>query len=163
MSAAVIVSIRVAASPLAAFRAFTEDIGEWWLENPLFQLTPPGDGRLRFEPGPDGEYVGGRLVAAFDDAKEFEVGRVTAWRPGEALALTWRNATFAPDQSTEVEIRFEALGAETRITVEHRGWERIPQNHAARHGFELNLFQRRLAERWRGALSALAAAAAITR
>jgi hypothetical protein len=51
MAAAVIVSIRVGATPLRAFEAFTEEIGEWWRPNPLFALTPRGDGHLRFEAG----------------------------------------------------------------------------------------------------------------
>ncbi len=74
------------------------------------------------------------------------------WLPGERLAFGWRLPSFKPDQATEVDIRFEAIGAETRVTVEHRGWDAIPQKHAARHGFELMLFQRRLAEHWRGLL-----------
>jgi hypothetical protein len=40
-------------------------------------------------------------------------------------------------------VRFEAMGEQTRVTVEHRGWDEIPQDHVARHGFELMLFQRR--------------------
>jgi uncharacterized protein YndB with AHSA1/START domain len=88
---------------LRAFEAFTEEIGEWWRPNPLFALTPRGDGRLRFEPG-----EGGRLVATLANGKEFEVGRITVWKPGERLALTWRQATFAPGQSTRLDVRFEA-------------------------------------------------------
>ena len=57
MTAAVIVSIRVDATPLRAFEAFTEEIGEWWRPNPLFTLTPRGDGHLRFEPGEGGQLV----------------------------------------------------------------------------------------------------------
>ena len=71
MTAAVIVSIRVDATPLRAFEAFTEEIGEWWRPNALFALTPRGDGHLRFEPA-----EGGRLVATLANGKEFEVGRV---------------------------------------------------------------------------------------
>jgi hypothetical protein len=33
MTAAVIVSIRVGTTPLRAFEAFTEEIGEWWRPN----------------------------------------------------------------------------------------------------------------------------------
>jgi len=154
MTAAVIVSIRVDATPLRAFEAFTSEIGEWWRPAALFALTPRGDGRLRFEPG-----EGGRLVATLANGKEFEVGTVTVWRPGEKLALTWRQATFAPNQSTQLEVRFETVGDQTRVTIEHRGWDQIPQDHAARHGFELMLFQRRLAEQWRLRLAALAATA----
>ena len=148
MTAAVIVSIRVGATPLQAFEAFTAEIGEWWRPNPLFALTPRGDGQLRFEPG-----EGGRLVATLANGKQFEVGRVILWKPGERLVLTWRHATFAPGQSTRLDVRFEAVGDRTRVTVEHRGWDAIPKDHIARHGFELMLFQRRQAEHWRGLLA----------
>src|SRR5262249_15633853 len=69
MTAAVIVSIRVGATPLRAFEAFTEEIGEWWRPNPLFALTPRGDGHLRFEPG-----EGGRLVATLANGKRVRGG-----------------------------------------------------------------------------------------
>jgi hypothetical protein len=154
MTAAVIVSIRVGATPLRAFEAFTAEIGSWWRQNPLFALTPRGDGELRFESG-----EGGRLVAMLANGREFEVGRIIIWKPGERLALTWHQATFAPGQSTELDVRFEAVGDETRVTVEHRGWDEIPRDHVARHGFELMLFQRRLADHWRVLLAALAAQA----
>jgi hypothetical protein len=150
MTAAVIVSLRVGASPQRAFEVFTREIGAWWVRNPLFMLTPQGDGRLRFEPG-----TNGRLVTTLPDGSEFEVGRVTVWRPGERLALSWRQSSFAADQSTHVDIRFEAIGDETRVTVEHRGWDAIPREHVARHGFELMLFQRRQVEHWRSLLASL--------
>ena len=150
MTAAVIVSIRVSASPQRAFEVFTEEIGEWWSSHPLFPLSPGGDGVLRFEPG-----EGGRLVASLSDGDEFEVGRISVWAPGERLVLTWRHASFAADQTTEVEVRFEPVGEQTRVTVEHRGWDSIPQDHAARHGFDLILFQRRLSEHWRSCLVSL--------
>src|SRR5258708_2946799 len=150
MTAAVIVSIRVGATRLRAFEAFTEEIGEWWRPNPLFALTPRGDGHLRFEPG-----EGRRLVATLAKGKEIEVGRITVWKPGERPALTWRHATFAPAQSPQVDVRFEAAVPQTRVTVGHRGWDEIPQDHVGRHGFELMLFQRRQAEHWRGLVTSL--------
>lgn len=153
MSAAVIVALRVTADPQAAFTAFTRDIGIWWQSHPLFQLSRAGDGTLRFDPaGPDG-----RLVTRFDDGEEWEIGPVRHWLPGERLAFGWRLPSFRDDQATEVEVHFEAVGAETRVTVEHRGWDSIPQKHVARHGFELMLLQRRLGEHWRGLLKTMAA------
>ena len=86
-----------------------------------------------------------------------EIGQVRCWLPGEKLAFGWRLPSFKAEQATEVEVRFEAVGAETRVTVEHRGWDTIPQRHVARHGFELMLFQRRLGEHWRGLLKAMEA------
>jgi hypothetical protein len=35
----------------------------------------------------------GRLVATLANGEEFEVGRITVRKPGEWLALTWRQAT----------------------------------------------------------------------
>jgi uncharacterized protein YndB with AHSA1/START domain len=147
---AVVVSLRVKASPQEAFDVFTQEIAAWWRPSGLFRLTPRGDGALRFEPGENG-----RLVTTLPNGKEFEIGRVIAWAPGERLAFTWRQATFAPDQVTHVEVRFEPVGDETRVTVEHRGWDAIPQEHVARHGFPLAATQMRLAEHWRALLSAL--------
>ncbi|MFZ5617475.1 MAG: SRPBCC domain-containing protein [Pseudomonadota bacterium] len=144
MTSAAIVSLRVKSSPGRAFEAFTEEIGAWWRPNPLFQLTPHGDGVLRFEPG-----EGGRLIATLANGREFEVGRIIVWKPGERLVMTWRHASFTPDMATEIEARFEAVGDETRVTIEHRGWDRVPQDHAARHTFPLDVFQMRLAEHWR--------------
>lgn len=149
---AVVVSLRVQATPQEAFDVFTQEIGAWWKPCGLFQLTPRGDGVLRFEPG-----EGGRLVSALPNGKLFEIGRITAWRPGEMLAFTWRQATFTPEQCTLVEVRFEPVGQETRITVEHRGWDTIPQAHVARHGFPLGVFQMRQAEHWRALLAAAGA------
>jgi uncharacterized protein YndB with AHSA1/START domain len=151
MTSAVLVSLRVAASPQRAFEVFTQEISTWWRPNGLFQLTPRGDGELRFEGG-----EGGRLVTKLPSGKAFEIGRISAWVPGERLAFSWRQATFTPDQITYVDVRFEPIGDETRITVEHRGWDAIPQEHVARHRFPLGVFQMRQAEHWRALLKALA-------
>ncbi len=151
MTAAVIVALRVGVSPDLAFTAFTRDIGRWWKSHPLFQLSRGGDGALRFDPeGPDG-----RLVTRFADGKLWEIGAVRHWLPGERLTFDWRLPSFKPDQVTEVDVRFEAVGGETRVTVEHRGWDAIPPQHVARHGFELMLFQRRLGEHWRELLKGM--------
>lgn len=60
----------------------------------------------------------------------------------------WRQEGFAPDQATEVHVHFEPVGEETRVTVEHFGWDGIPRESAARHGFPLEATQARLAEWW---------------
>jgi uncharacterized protein YndB with AHSA1/START domain len=146
---AVIVSLRVAATPERAFDAFVGEIGAWWRAHPLFPVTPTGDGRLGFE-GRE------RLIATAGNGERFEIGRVRVWAPGERLSFSWRPPNFGPDHVTEVEVRFEAVGGETRVTVEHRGWDALPQAHSARHGFPLGPLQMRLAEQWRAALAALA-------
>ena len=155
MTARVLVSRHVAASPERAFDAFVGEIGAWWRPSPLFPFTPGRSGRMAFEPG-----QGGRLVERYDDGTEFEIGRVQVWDPPSELVLSWRTATFAPDQETQLHVRFEPVGDATRVTVEHVGWDAIPQEHAARHGFPLHDFQQRLAEHWRRALDELGAVVA---
>jgi uncharacterized protein YndB with AHSA1/START domain len=150
VTSSVIVAVRVKATPDRAFAAFTQEIGEWWRPSSLFLITPRGDGRLSFEGG-----SGGRLVAALPGGKTFEIGKITAWTPPFELAFTWRHASFTPDQNTDVTVRFEAIGEETRVTVEHRGWAEIPRQHVARHGFPDHATLLRVAEWWRASLETM--------
>jgi hypothetical protein len=56
-----------------------------------------------------------------------------------------------------VEVRFEAVGAETRVTVTHGGWDSVPAGHVARHGWPDVAFLTRHGEWWRALLSGLEA------
>lgn len=150
MTSSVLVALRVKASPELAFDVFTQEIGVWWRSDGLFQITPRGDGALAFE----GE-EGGRLVTRLPSGKVYEIGKVTAWRRGAFLGFTWRQATFAPDMSTRVEVTFEPAGEETRVTVSHFGWTSVPREHVARHGFPDAVTQLRAAEWWQRSLVAL--------
>jgi uncharacterized protein YndB with AHSA1/START domain len=150
MTSQVYVALRVPADPLRSFAAFTDDIALWWQPSRLFQLTPRGDGRLAFEPGVDG-----RLFTTFANGEEFEIGRISIWEPGKRLVFTWRPMSFAPEQSTEVEVCFEGVGEETRISIEHRAWDTIPQRHVARHGFPEQVTLQHAAEWWRNSLTML--------
>jgi putative transposase len=60
-------------------------------------------------------------------------------------------------QDTEIEITFEAVGTDTRVTVIHRGWDSIPPEHAARHHFPDAIFLRRHGEWWQVLLGRLRA------
>lgn len=152
MTSKVFLALRVPAGPQRAFEAFTGEIACWWRPNRLFQITPHGDGELAFEPG-----VGGRLITRLTNGDTFEIGRVSAWEPGKRLVFTWRQANFSPEQSTEVEVLFEPVGEETRVSIEHRAWDTIPQRHAARHGFPEHVTLQRAAEWWRSSLGGLKA------
>lgn len=150
MTSRVLVSLRVGATPAHAFDAFTREIHLWWRHNDLFRFTPRSPGRLAFEPR-----EGGSFTETLANGKVFEIGKITVWEPGRHLAFTWRQASFAPDQVTKVEIRFEPIGEETRITVEHFGWDSVPQEHVARHGFPDAIFLRRHGEWWLALLASL--------
>jgi hypothetical protein len=71
--------------------------------------------------------------------------------------FSWRQASFDTEQTTEVEVLFEPVGDETRVSIEHRGWDTIPQRHAARHGFPEHITLQRAADWWRASLMALRA------
>jgi uncharacterized protein YndB with AHSA1/START domain len=146
----VFIALRVKAPPERTFAAFVEEIGAWWRPNPLFQTTPRPPGRLAFEPG-----EGGRLTETLADGKVFEIGRIVTWEPPERLVFSWRQASFPPDLHTEVEVRFAAVGEETRVSVEHRGFDLVPAESAARHGFPDQALLMRLAEWWRVQIAAL--------
>ena len=150
MSSKVLVALRVPVDPLVAFDVFTREIGSWWQSNGLFAVTAEGDGTLTFEPR-----AGGRLWTTLASGAQFEIGRIAAWEPGARLVFSWRQASFAPEQSTEVEVRFEAVGEETRISVEHRAWDSIPRGHVARHGFPEHSTLQHVANWWRVSLQAL--------
>jgi uncharacterized protein YndB with AHSA1/START domain len=149
MTSKVFVALRVKATPERAFEAFTAEIGAWWRPNGLFQTTPRAPGRLAFEGGKDG-----RLTETLANGKMFEIGRILAWEPPARLVFSWRQANFPPELTTEVEVRFEAVGQETRVSVEHRGFDKVPAG-AARHGFPDEALLMRLGEWWRVLLSSL--------
>lgn len=150
MTSRVYVALRVKATPERTFQAFVEEIGAWWRPHPLFQTTPRAPGRLAFEAG-----EGGRLTETLAGGKVFEIGRITTWEPPVRLQFSWRQASFPPELHTEVEVRFEAVGEETRVSVEHRGFHQVPAESAARHGFPDALLLGRLAEYWRAQLEAV--------
>lgn len=97
----------VRADPAAAFRLFTDQIDSWWRRGPSYRAT---DEPMRFEAD--------RLLEG-----NTEIARVLAWEPGVKLLLEWHAWTFRAGERTEVEVRFEAIGDATRVTVEHRGWQ----------------------------------------
>lgn len=150
MSSRVLVALRVKASPQRAFDAFVGEIGAWWRPNALFQTQPGGPGRLAFEGGPDG-----RLLETNAGGGAFEIGRIRRWEPPSRLIFSYRQASFPPGFETEVEVQFEAVGGETRVSVEHRGFDQLPQGSAARHGFPDRALLMRLAEWWRAQLASL--------
>ncbi|MEU9808796.1 SRPBCC domain-containing protein [Mycobacterium sp. NPDC050853] len=150
MTSRILVSLRVRATPRHAFDVFVNDIGLWWQPSALFGFTRRSRGTLAFEPEP-----GGRFTESYPDGSQFEIGMVTTWEPGSRLGFTWRQESFVDDQITNVEVRFESVRDETRVTVEHLGWETVPVDNAARHSFPDGVFLLRHGEWWQQLLESL--------
>jgi uncharacterized protein YndB with AHSA1/START domain len=151
MTSKVYVALRVKAAPARAFQVFVEEIGAWWRPNILFQTTPR-PGVLSFEPG-----EGGRLIETREGGKVFEIGQIRVWEPPRRLVFSWRQANFPLELHTEVEVAFEAVGDETRVSVEHRGFDQVPAGSAARHRFPDQVLLMRLADFWRAQIAAVGA------
>src|SRR5207247_1079919 len=92
-----LVAVRVNATQARAFAAFTEEIGQWWRPNGLFQFTRNKSGVLSIEPG-----TSGRLIETYDDGTVFVIGEVRVWDPPRRLVVTRRDESFAPTQMTEL-------------------------------------------------------------
>jgi uncharacterized protein YndB with AHSA1/START domain len=110
-------SIRVAVSVARAFQVFTEDMTTWW---PLatYHIGKVDAKSVVLEP-----FVGGRWFERGIDGSECDWGRVRSWDPPGRLVLSWEISSqwqHDPSIQTEVEVRFTAEGASTRVDLEHR-------------------------------------------
>jgi len=142
-TAGIVATTIVDAVPETAFEIFTSEVDAWWKQGPRFRPSVQGQGVLTFEPG-----VGGRLLETYDDQSHFVFGRVKIWDPGQRLVFELIGRDFLPGESTEVDVRFEAVGAGTRVTIEHRGWDRFPADHPVRHGLEGTAFDNVMSVWW---------------
>jgi hypothetical protein len=147
------VSVAVDVEPAVAFEVFTAQIDQWWRRGPKYRHAGSERGIIHIEP-----HVGGRLFESFATgaaSSVIEVGRVRIWLPPARLAFSWRNANFAADETTDVEVEFRPNGAGTIVVVTHRGWSALRGDHPARHGLQGADFSRMIGLWWGEQLTAL--------
>ncbi len=140
------VSVLVRVAPADAFDVFTREIDLWWKQGPQFRIAGRWRGQLFFECG-----AGGRLFETFESARgprTFEVGKVTLWDPPRRLELEWRGVNFKPGEKTSVEVTFAESASGTLVTVRHRGWSSLPEDHPVRHGLVGPAFSRMIGLWW---------------
>lgn len=136
-----------------AFAIFTREIDAWWRTGPQYRIAGRRRGQIFLEPK-----LGGRMLETFElstGSRTIEVGTVTAFEPPARLALEWRGVNFKPDEKTFVEVSFEEQGEGTMVTVRHRGWSALPDDHPARHGKTGADFARMIGMWWGGLLTSL--------
>lgn len=127
----VIVSTLVQLDPEACFEVFTAKIDGWWRRDHRYRESPGG--WIGFEEDGDGRAL---IIREERDGPVHELGRVRIWEPGKHLVFEWKPQNFEPDQTTEVEVRFEPDGDATRVTLTHSGFDALPADHPVRHGLE---------------------------
>ena len=133
-------SIEVPTSPEDAFKLWTTGINGWRKRGSHYWNDGKRAVGLRFEPG-----VGGRFIEVHDatSGEGLEIGRIRVWEPGRRLVYSWREADWAGEERTEVEVLFEPVSsAQTRVTVTHSGWETVKdpeRNRRLREGYGYGL------------------------
>lgn len=97
--------VEVAADPVRAFAAFTEEIDSWWVRGAINFFDAARAVEMKIEPGVDG-----RVLEVYE-GDALELGRVTVWEPGARLA--YRSSV----DDSEVDVRFEPVEGGTRVRV----------------------------------------------
>ncbi len=146
-------SVHVRVPVDVAFRVFTEDIDRWWRRGLKYRVAGARRGFLHLEPR-----ASGRIFESFETdsgPKVFETGTISTWAPPSRLVFEWRTSNFGPGETTEVEVIFEATATGTLVTITHRGWAQIRQDHPVRHGKDVAAFLRMSGLWWGDLLSSL--------
>ena len=131
--------VEVAADPLTAFTAFTDELDLWWVRGPINAYDAGRLVEMRCEPG-----VGGRIMEVYDaeSGEGLELARITAWEPGERVA--WESSL----DDVTIDVRFEPSAAGTAVRLEAT-FRRAAKTGAARRSSPWR--RRGSARGWRGA------------
>lgn len=114
-------SVTVKADQARAFQVFTDGFGGWWPKSHHI-------GKSAMTAGVIEPRVGGRWYEVCEDGSQCDWGKVLVWDPPTRLVLAWQLTAqfqYDPNFLTEVEVRFTAEGATTRVDLEHRNLERF--------------------------------------
>ena len=101
---------------------FTAEMESWYRRGVAVFGSQDRAAGLRLE-----AHLGGRVLRVNQGAtgrSETEIGRITVWEPGRRLS-------FVDLRETEVDVSFEPVGPSTRVVLEHRCLDRLPQDVAA--------------------------------
>ncbi len=118
-------TVTVDCSVEEAFRVFTEEAASWW-PTETHSIHGRAVGEVVFEPR-----EGGEVYEVAETGEKGHWANVVTWEPPARIVLEW-NILERPGDTTEVEIRFAPDGSSTRVELEHRGWENVEADGAAK-------------------------------
>jgi uncharacterized protein YndB with AHSA1/START domain len=115
-------SVLVPLQPDAAFELFVDRFGDWWPKDSHHIADSPAADAL-LEPR-----EGGRWYERSEDGAECDWGHVLEIDRPNRILLAWQLTPEwkydpDPDNATHVEVTFSAEEDQTRVTLEHRGFE----------------------------------------
>ena len=99
-----------------AFWIFTREIDAWWPKKE-HSVGEERSESIHLEPR-----IGGRLIETHSGRSETVWGTIRVWDPPNRLVFSWHPGRSG-DEATEVEVLFTSQGRDTRVALEHRGWE----------------------------------------
>jgi uncharacterized protein YciI/uncharacterized protein YndB with AHSA1/START domain len=121
--------IVVRCSPSRAFWIFTREINAWWPKK-RHSVGEEQSESVRLEPR-----IGGRLIETHGGGQQAIWGTILVWNPPHRFVLIWHPGRSG-EEATEVEVVFTTVGRDTRVALEHRGWERRPDGRVARDEYD---------------------------
>lgn len=115
MSLSVTQKISIRSCSAWIWSALTEhsELENWWGEDVVLESK-----------------IGGAFKEIWEnDAGEEQLatGKVLALRKEQFISFTWQERIWPANALTECTIRIDDRGAERIVTVEHRGWETLPE------------------------------------
>lgn len=105
----IVKSVMLKCHPERAFALFNEHAGLWWPAERRHTLDAASVIRIE---------ASGRFFERASDGTEVELGAVLLFEPASRLVLDWYPGTGRA-YPTQVDVRFEAVDAGTRVTVTH--------------------------------------------
>ena len=105
----IVKSVVLACDPGRAFALFTEQAGLWWPA--ARRHSKDANSTIRME-------ASGRFFERSNEGTEVELGVVRQFERASRLLLDWYPGT-GPENPTQVEITFEAVGGGTMVIVRH--------------------------------------------
>jgi uncharacterized protein YndB with AHSA1/START domain len=115
--APVLKKVVVPLSGADAFELFTAGIATWWPLDKGHSISEEHSVSCAIE-----GRVGGRIFETDDEGDEHLWGTILDWDPPLSLRFTWHPGREA-STAQQIQVRFEDLGEETSIELEHTGWE----------------------------------------
>src|SRR5262245_47261466 len=109
--------------PQEAFHLFANCIGDWWpLDTHTLAKTEKGEHSISVTIEP---HTGARCYEVLSDGHtQIDWGEVLRYVSGQFITLSWQLGRPI-EQATEVEVVFSPAGAQTKIDLLHRHWEKF--------------------------------------
>lgn len=110
-------SLRVKLPPADAFKAFVDEISEWWPASTHSLGRADKVQTVVFE-----QRLGGQVYERWKDGTRRVWGSVLEWNPPHLVRFSW-HVGRAVDRASEVILSFTADGDGALVRLVHRNWE----------------------------------------